>query len=281
MTAAELLAVLDCRGYRTRGNRAQCPVCQSRRLDLIVSDGDTATLVHCHRRNCTREAIATALEIDSRAFFNFSLERFDTSRRSNGDSLRSSDSLRVVQLLAAHELGALNPVEIRMSLPPRARRIMRAVGEDLELLFGLRLAVLDKRPLPYAAGLAARRLGEDKRNVGRALRSLTAYGAIGRAGTLRGPEGRKGIVKYRLPSDLLARLDLPSLQRAREAAARVAAVGSVEPFAELHHHDRVRAAELRGPLVVGAKRGLGAMQGRADRVVHDEDDRAPRGGGRP
>jgi hypothetical protein len=276
----EILARLEALGCRPRPrsnghHTARCPAHDDRRpsLDVVVGR-DAGTLVHCFA-GCTPEGVCDALGIHRAALAPFSVERLRSPDVSLAQLL-APDSPPVVSLLVAHAAGELEPVPITLDLPPRAGRMMRAVATDLALLFGLRSAVGDKRSLPYATSWAAERLSEDPRNLGRTLHALVKRGTIGRAGVLPPLDGRsRGTTKYRLPSELAGRIDVPSRERAREAASRVAAVGGVEPLPELHHGEGVAVAELgRAPVEV-AERRLLAMGDRAgDLVVVGSEDSA-------
>jgi hypothetical protein len=101
-------------------------------------------------------------------------------------------------LLAEYEAGRLDPVEIELGeLPADATPDMRRVAEDMGLLMGLRLAVYDDRPLPYATMFAAERLGWGTNcgRASRAIRRLCDAGVIRRRVDARPPQaGRdKGV----------------------------------------------------------------------------------------
>jgi hypothetical protein len=69
---------------------------------------------------------------------------------------------------------------------------MNAIAEHMRLLMGLRLALGDDRPLPYATSMAVRyRVAPDKGTASKALRSLVKFGVIDEVGAL--PPLRKGI----------------------------------------------------------------------------------------
>ncbi len=80
-------------------------------------------------------------------------------------------------LLADYERGALQPRPVKLpanDLPPAVRR----VADNLELLFGLRAAVMDDRPMAYACRWRTKQLGLNYRTVHRCLAALTECGAI-------------------------------------------------------------------------------------------------------
>lgn len=106
------------------------------------------------------------------------------------------------QLIVAYEAGELSPEPVRLGpLPSRARRLMRAAAADMALLMGLRLAVDEDRPLPYASRLAAERLGlgDDKARAHRVIRSLVRAGVVIEAGALAGRKGLDGMKLYAPP----------------------------------------------------------------------------------
>jgi hypothetical protein len=81
--------------------------------------------------------------------------------------------------------GELEPDAVALpELPARTPRLARVVLADLALVYGLRLAACDDRPVPYAAGWAAKRLGCSRPTVWRALRWLVAAGVLEDCGEL-------------------------------------------------------------------------------------------------
>ncbi len=67
-----------------------------------------------------------------------------------------------------------------LPLPRDATEAVRRVGADLSLLIGLRLAVGELRPVPYACRWRAGVLGLSYRTVARALKTLVEAGALER-----------------------------------------------------------------------------------------------------
>jgi hypothetical protein len=104
------------------------------------------------------------------------------------------------RLIAAYERGDLEPVDVELGeMPSYAGHAMQAAAADIALLIGLRLAVDEGRPLPYATSFAAERLGlVDKGHASRALRSLVKAGVVLYVGRLpRRPNGpREGTKLY-------------------------------------------------------------------------------------
>jgi hypothetical protein len=67
---------------------------------------------------------------------------------------------------------------------------MRGIADDMRLRMGLRLAVEDERPLPYAASEAVRAgIARDKPQASRVIRQLVEAGVIVHAGELA-PRGK-------------------------------------------------------------------------------------------
>jgi hypothetical protein len=76
-------------------------------------------------------------------------------------------------LLRAHEDGRLTPEPVGVGeMPPHAGRVMKSLSERMEFLVGLRLAVGDERPLPYAVSMAAEDAGVDIGTASKALNAL-------------------------------------------------------------------------------------------------------------
>jgi hypothetical protein len=149
-------------------------------------------------------------------------------------------------LIAEHEAGRGNGVaEVALGdMPEDATPDDRAVAADLAYLMGLRLAVYDDRPLPYATTYAAKRLGwgENHKRASRALHRLCDAGVIRPMGSM--PERGKfyGTKLYSPPLPVApAGGDAVELQ-----AVGVEAVDpvAVEPNPEVSDQGRVKAAVL-------------------------------------
>lgn len=104
----------------------------------------------------------------------------------------SPEAAELYELIELYERGKLVPAEVTLGpLPGAAGEAMRKAAADIELLIGLRLAVDDDRPLPYATSFARDRLGLcNKSHASRVLRSLVEAGVIVDAGEL--PKRGKG-----------------------------------------------------------------------------------------
>lgn len=111
-----------------------------------------------------------------------------------GDGLRYMDGL-----LADFARGALVPVPVSLpNVPADAPlAVMKVVG-DVELLLGLRLAVGDTRPLPYACRWRTSALGLNYRTVNRILLTLVETGALIRDEPMPGRAAR-GTLTFRAP----------------------------------------------------------------------------------
>jgi hypothetical protein len=81
-------------------------------------------------------------------------------------------------LLHDYERGAIEPLPVKLRLADDVPPVVRRVADDLELLFGLRAAVMDDRPLPYACRWRTGEMGLGYRTVARALEALVACGAV-------------------------------------------------------------------------------------------------------
>jgi len=104
-------------------------------------------------------------------------------------------------LIRDHKAGLLEPVDVELGpLPADASPAMRTVAADIRLLLGLRLAVDELRPLPYATRFCAKRCGlHDQAHASRVLRALERAGVIERAGALD-PQGKPdGTKLYQAP----------------------------------------------------------------------------------
>ena len=77
---------------------------------------------------------------------------------------------------------------------------MCEVAADIRLLFGLRLAVDDDRPLPYSTRFCAERRGlRDQAQASRVLRALERAGVVQCIGTLDPRGKRDGTKLYQAP----------------------------------------------------------------------------------
>ena len=91
------------------------------------------------------------------------------------------------RLLDAHDAGELEPHDVQLGkMPPHAGPIMHAIAADMRLRMGLRRAVGDDRPLPYATSEAVRnKLAKDKATASNAIGGLVRAGVIQHVGQLK------------------------------------------------------------------------------------------------
>ena len=97
------------------------------------------------------------------------------------------------RLEAAHAAGDLEPVDVCLGpVPASAGPVMCAVAEHMRLRMGLRLAVGDDRPLPYATSEAVKAgLAKDKATASNAINALVRAGVLAHLGQL--PPLRPGL----------------------------------------------------------------------------------------
>ena len=100
--------------------------------------------------------------------------------------VRSRREPEMRTLLEEHRAGRLEPVPVRLGdMPARASRAMHAVAEDMALRMGLRLAVDEDRPLPYAATEVVKAgILSDPRRASRTIRRLVEAGVVLHVGAL-------------------------------------------------------------------------------------------------
>ena len=159
-------------------------------------------------------------------------------------------------------------------MPPGAGRLMCAAAEDMRLLMGLRLAVDDDRPLPYAASFAAWRLGlgRDKRRASRVIRALVRAGVVEEVGALpRIPDGPpNGTKLYAPPAGAL---------EGRAVVVEVADRPPVQPAGEVEDEALVDGAEAVSLVDVGMPAvGDGASGTGGGLLEHGADDTSAGGG---
>jgi hypothetical protein len=263
----------------------RCPSCDHKRPKLSVHFNSSGRpLIHCASgRGCDSNAICAALEIPSRAVSPYTR----TVLARNTSAPESLGVVNLDELLALFARGELRP-DPRASvpeLPKGARRLIREVLVFFVLCEGLRLTVKGKLTIPFAPGWVAGHLGEDKRNVARAIKWLVDREVIVRDGELprvwKHPETkveyrqqddrpRGCVVKhpgakcYRL-SDLRRARHVPARTRPVERTPSVAVVGNVEPAGEVREDAGVRPTE---PIDI-ADRLLGTVEGSAGRLALD------------
>jgi hypothetical protein len=179
------------------------------------------------------------------------------------------DRAEIYELLTEFEAGRLTPVEVPFGVVPAdATDDMRRVADDMRQLMGLRLAVGEDRPLPYARKWAAQRLGWGKnhRRAGRAIKRLCDAGVIVYAGSLPARGKRDGTKTY-LPAALHA-------EAVENESVGVEPVTTLQPPHELVDQRGVVGAVGAQGLGLGVASGGGTGGGHG----HDRDATGPTGG---
>lgn len=170
-----LCAVCGAQAEVARGGRALC-------LLHARVDGGTRNKEQGTRKQQARRAVDVA-----------------PSLVPGGDSLvpaGESERPEVEQLLALCREGKIEPVSVPLrSLPEDAPALALAVASFIELVYGLRLAAGEDRPLPLAARWVGSKVGIPKSSAHRALRILEAAGVLDRRGSLPG-QGKRGTALY-------------------------------------------------------------------------------------
>lgn len=126
----------------------------------------------------------------------------------------NEDGPELRRLEDAHRAGKLQSVEVQLGpMPAHAGLVMREIAEDMQLRMGLRRAVGDDRPLPYAVSEAVRAgIAKDKPTASRAIAALVRAGVIDHVGKLPALKpGLDGTKLYAPP--LPAVRALPSAER--------------------------------------------------------------------
>ncbi len=100
-------------------------------------------------------------------------------------------------LLVCHAQGTLEPLPVDLpELPVDAPPLARLVVEDMALLFGLRLAALDDRPVPVSCRWQADRLRLHYKSVNRMHRYLVEVGVLRSVGAMPSRGGKRGTRLY-------------------------------------------------------------------------------------
>jgi len=96
-------------------------------------------------------------------------------------------------LLREEAAGRLAPEPVVLPSLPNGSSVFAArVADFFALVRGLRLAAGDDRPVPFAAGWVAAKLGVPKKTAHRALCRLADAGVLVQVGALPGRSGRRG-----------------------------------------------------------------------------------------
>jgi hypothetical protein len=286
--------VLQRAGRDPRGNEtkfvARCPNHPDRNPSLVVSEGeDGRALLFCHT-GCTLEDILQASGLTFPELFEegtpglgngYSLS-LRQPRPSPGPGVTPEDAdeePELYGLLREHAAGRLAPLPVCLGdMPPTASPTMKRVAGDIALCLGLRWAVDDHRPLPYAAAFCATRNGlRDKRHASRVLRKLTRAGVIYAAGKMP----RTGTRLFEAPlgaaavtaSDVTA----PEVADPSHGGEIGEELVGVDPAVEVSEHLAVEVAEAvsvspRGAVgVVATGDGAGDALGRVHGSEHTPD----------
>jgi hypothetical protein len=182
------LEELGCSG---RGANWQCPVHRGRSWNLRITCNTSGNAtVHCHH-GCSRHEIREALGLPWQAFYAPAERIWKGSPRPSIDELERRN-----------RIGELTPIDVALGeMPADADADMLEIARDLRVLFGLRRAARDQRPMIYSARWAARRMNwKDHMRAHKAIRRLVEAGVIDRVGTLA-PHGeqRRGAALYAPP----------------------------------------------------------------------------------
>ena len=96
------------------------------------------------------------------------------------------DGPEIYWLEALYHRGELRPMDAKLGpLPPQARHVMRAIYDHIGLRIGLRLAVGETRPLPYATSEAVKAgHAKDQSSASKAIIALVKFGSIEHVGQL-------------------------------------------------------------------------------------------------
>jgi hypothetical protein len=211
------------RGFRVTGSRAQCPAHDDRGLSLHIAVRGGELFVECCE-GCEEQAVRDALDLDFPGVSTDvapadtrgpgappALPPFPSQdpgpRPGPGPGVTSADEqAELYRLLEDHAAGRLEPVPVALGkLPPNATPVQVRVAADVALCMGLRLAVDDDRPLPYATSFCADRNGlRDKWHAWRVLGQLVEAAVVRCVGAMPPRPGgpRDGTKLYAPPWDL-------------------------------------------------------------------------------
>ncbi len=159
----------------------------------------------------------------------------------------------VEELLRLHRAGEFPAVDVTLALPHDARHAAVKIAVFFELVYGLRLAACDNRPVPFGCEWAGDKTGIPKATANRALHWLVDRGVLVQCVPMPGRKGKRGTFTY-LPADQAAAVGV-------EAAAEV--VGEPdEPHVHVVDESLMVGAEL-----AGRQRSAAACGDRTDDVL--------------
>jgi hypothetical protein len=196
-----------------------------------------------------------------------------------GVTFDSEEGAELWGLIRDYDERRLEPIEIALGRLPEVgasahcpnggqvvvTSAMHEVATDLRLLIGLRLAVNEDRPLPYAASLCVSRckLVRDKRHASKVLRALVRLGVVEHVGSLPARGKGDGTKLYAPP--LPAQLSpgaLPGLAIGVEGRAGLVP-GADQPEVELVEDPLVPVAPLSQAETVRTARERAGVHGRS------------------
>ena len=109
---------------------------------------------------------------------------------------------QLYRLEQAYREGLLEPVDVQLGpMPVTARHVMKGIAKHMQRLMGLRWAVGNFEPLPYACSMAVREgITNDPAAASRAITELVQAGVIEYAGSLKPRPPRTGTKTYSPPA---------------------------------------------------------------------------------
>ena len=196
-----LIARLEELGCRGRGANWQCPAHDDDNPSLSIARGrNDGVVLHCHA-GCATEVVLAALGWTWG-------DLFPQESRIEWAGPRPD----VAQLERRYRAGQLRLQRVVLGpLPDNAPGVsiadMRHIAEDMRLLFGLHRAVGERRPMPYSARFAARRMGwpNGHKRANKVIRALVKANTIDRLPDLQPRGGQpRGTAVYAPPLRLIA-----------------------------------------------------------------------------
>jgi hypothetical protein len=204
------------RDLRIVGRMAQCPAHDDHEPSLSINEGeDGRALLHCHA-GCELADVLDALDLDFHHLF--ATHTWPTWLRphapasspstsdpnlsppprclnpgpSPGPGTAAGEEPELCALLRDHAAGEMHPVSIALELPESLPSDAVEVVRHMALCVGLRWAVAELRPLPYATSFCATHVPgvRNKGHASRLLRLLESAKVIRSAGRMpRRPGG--------------------------------------------------------------------------------------------
>jgi hypothetical protein len=168
------------------------------------------------------------------------------------------------RLLVRHDEGRLKPAEVELGeMPASATGDMRRLAEDVCLLIGLRLAVGQDEPLPYATSFAIERMGwDDRTRASRAFRKLCDAEVVRHVGAMPPRAGKKHGTKM---------YAAPLVAGAGAVEGEPVGVEAVDVRAEVQPAGEVGDEQLVGHAVGGSGDGTLPQLGRPDEAAVERE----------